>query len=102
MAWRQQQTVYSTVIILGLSLNFWQFDKPVASKLCSLAGKPHLSDNLEQPNLPLHHHRTQAEQLIYSILRLRSQATKPTPMLLSIRAAGAGIGLRTILALLPI
>jgi len=45
--------VYSTVLILGLSLNFGQFDKPVAYRLRSLAGKPHLSDNLEQPHLPL-------------------------------------------------
>jgi len=29
--------VYSTIKILGLSLNFGQFDKPVASKLRSLA-----------------------------------------------------------------
>jgi len=32
--------VYSTVIILGLSLNFGQFNKPFAAKLCSLPGKP--------------------------------------------------------------
>jgi len=43
--------VYSTVLILRLSLNFGQFDKLIASKLRSLAGKPHLSDNLEQPHL---------------------------------------------------
>jgi len=38
-------TFYSTVLILGLSLNFGQFDKLIASKLLSLAGKLHLSDN---------------------------------------------------------
>ena len=88
--------MYSTVLILGLSLNFGQFDKLIASKLRSLPGKTHLSDNLEQPHLLLHHHRTQAEQLIYSVLRLRSQATKPTPMLLSRIAEGAGMKARVI------
>jgi hypothetical protein len=83
-------------MILGLSLNFRQFDKPVAYRLRFLAGKPHLSDNLEQPHLPLHPHRTQAEQLIYSVLRLRSQVTKPMPMVLSRIAEGAGMWARII------
>ena len=65
--------------------------KLVAYRLRSLAGKPHLSDNLEQPHLPPHPHRTQAEQLIYSVLRLRSQVTKPMPMVLSRIAEGAGM-----------
>ncbi len=80
-------------VILGLSLNFGQFDKPVAYRLRSLVGKPHLSDNLEQPHLPLHPrpHRTQAEHLIYSVLRLRSQVTNPIPMLPSKIAEGAWI-----------
>ena len=86
--------MYSTVLILGLSLNFGQFDKLIAYRWifnillfsvirpgvypefipenCSpdsqqwsagfsvslpgvlFPGKPLLSDNLEQPNLPLH------------------------------------------------
>lgn len=32
--------VYSTILILGLSLNFGQFGKPFAYSLRSLAGKP--------------------------------------------------------------
>ena len=55
--------VYSTVMIIGLSLNFGQFDKPVAYRLRSLAGKPHLSDNLEQPHFPPHTHPSRAANL---------------------------------------
>jgi len=35
--------INSTVLILGLSLIFVQFDKLIASKLRSLASKPHLT-----------------------------------------------------------
>jgi len=87
-----------TVLILGLSPDFGQFDKLIASKFRSLAGKPHLSDNLEQSNLTLHPHHTQDVQIIYNILRLRrSQPENVKPRLPRITALGTGV--RTILAL---